>query len=105
MSIESAKLFIERVKSDEEFAKKIVECKVVEARMTFMRDAGFDFTAAELAEVMGELSDGELDKVAGGVGGIITEIDGCSVLLNGGISGGYILFGTGSCSVMGGSGR
>lgn len=68
MSIESAKLFLERVKSNAEFAKQVAEIKDQDSCMAFVKNAGFDFTDAEIAEVMGELSDGELDAVVGGVG-------------------------------------
>lgn len=65
MSIESAKAFIEKFKTDEEFAKKVTECESAEARMAFAKEAGFDFTAEEIKEFQGELSDEELDAVAG----------------------------------------
>lgn len=65
MSVESAKAFIEKVKNDEEFAKKVIECKDAEGRMTLAKDAGFNFTAEEIKELGGELSDSELDVVAG----------------------------------------
>lgn len=67
MSIESAKAFIERLKTDEEFSAKVRECQNPEARRAFVMKAGFDFTAEEIKNV-GEtqLSDGELDEVAGG---------------------------------------
>jgi len=66
MSIESAKLFIEKIKTDEEFAKKVKNCKDAEARMVFVKESGFDFTIEEIKAFQGELSDDELDAVAGG---------------------------------------
>lgn len=66
MSIESAKAFIERMNTDEEFAKKVTACKDAAARMAYIKDEGFDFTVAEITTVKGELSDEELDLVAGG---------------------------------------
>ena len=36
MSIESAKAFIERMKTDEDFAKEVKECKDADVRMTFV---------------------------------------------------------------------
>lgn len=66
MSIESAKSFFERIKTDEEFAKKVKECKDAEARMAFVKAAGFDFTVEEIKGIQGKLSDDELDAVAGG---------------------------------------
>ena len=66
MSIGSAKAFVEKVKSDGEFAKKIKGCKDAEERMAFAKQAGFDFTTDEIKEVSSTLSDSELDAVAGG---------------------------------------
>ena len=66
MSIESAKNFIDRMKTDEEFAKKVNESKDADARMEFVKTAGFDFIPAEIREAKEELSDEELDAVAGG---------------------------------------
>ena len=66
MSVESAKSFMEKIKTDEEFAKKVKECKDAEARMAFVKAEGFDFTVEEIKGIQGELSDDELDAVAGG---------------------------------------
>jgi len=66
MSVESAKAFIERIKTDEAFNKKVKEFGGAEERMAFVREAGFSFTAEEMKEVDDQLSDGELDAVAGG---------------------------------------
>lgn len=67
MSIEAAKSFIERMKTDEEFAKKVTACKDAEARMAVVREAGFDFTAAEIKETGPALTDDELSRVIGGL--------------------------------------
>ena len=66
MSIVSAKTFIEKMKTDEEFAKKMSECKDKEAGMAFVRAAGFDFTLEELDGFMREMTDDELEAVVGG---------------------------------------
>jgi predicted ribosomally synthesized peptide with nif11-like leader len=66
MSIESAKAFVERMKTDEDFAKNVTECPDNEARKTFVKAAGFDFTMDEVKEVASELTEEELDGVAGG---------------------------------------
>jgi len=66
MSIESAKAFIERMKTDEEFAKKVTACKDSDARLALIKGDGYDFTPEEIAELRGKLSDDELDSVAGG---------------------------------------
>lgn len=66
MSIESAKAFIEKMKNDEEFAKKIMAETNQEARMALACGEGFAFTKDEIGQVKGELTDDELDLVAGG---------------------------------------
>jgi predicted ribosomally synthesized peptide with nif11-like leader len=66
MSIESAKSFVERMNTDEEFAKKVTACKNAEDRMVFVKKAGFDFTADELKEVRKTLSEDDLVRVSGG---------------------------------------
>lgn len=65
MSVESAKTFIERMETDEDFAGKVNECKDAMERMAFVKSEGFDFTAVEVQEAMGILGD-ELDCVVGG---------------------------------------
>jgi predicted ribosomally synthesized peptide with nif11-like leader len=67
MSIESARLFIEKLKNDQEFAQKALACTDAEERMRFEREAGFDFTASELKMAGQELSDNDLDSVSGGI--------------------------------------
>jgi predicted ribosomally synthesized peptide with nif11-like leader len=68
MSVESAKAFIERVKNDEDFKKKVFEIKEKQERKDLVKAEGFDFTADELKEASGgELSEDELDSVAGGL--------------------------------------
>ena len=70
MSIESAKAFIEKVRNDEDFKKKLNELKDGKERMVFAKAKGFDFTPEEVAKVKEEqgLTDAELDGVAGGCG-------------------------------------
>ena len=70
MSVVSAKAFIEKVKNDEDFAKKLGALKDGKARMEFVKAAGFSFTKEEIAKVKEEqgLTDDELDNVAGGCG-------------------------------------
>ena len=66
MSIESAKAFIDRMKTDEDFAKKVGECKDAAARMAFVSANGYDFIPAEITEAQGELTDEELAGISGG---------------------------------------
>ena len=68
MSMESAKSFMKRMTNDEEFAAKILACKDANQRLLTAQAEGFDFTAEEVNRVRNELSDAELDMVAGGTG-------------------------------------
>lgn len=67
MSIESAKSFIERLKTDESFARKVGECKGEAARMTMAKAEGFDFTVQEVKDLQSQLSEEELDRLSGGL--------------------------------------
>lgn len=66
MSIESAKTFIEKMKTDHEFATKINKLITLEAAQRFLRQAGYGFTKEELNQVSGNLKDSDLDGVSGG---------------------------------------
>lgn len=66
MSVESAKAFVETMNNDQEFANKINEFKSWEEAKEFIKIAGFDFTQEELKGGSGELTEQELEKVAGG---------------------------------------
>ena len=66
MSIESAKAFLERLKSDEDFSKTVGEIATAEERMEYVKTAGFGFTKEELDEVRSELSKEDLQAVSGG---------------------------------------
>jgi predicted ribosomally synthesized peptide with nif11-like leader len=66
MSIESAKAFIDRMKTDEDFSRQVRSCKDAESRMSFVKASKFDFSTEEIKKVQLELSDEELEKVAGG---------------------------------------
>ena len=48
MSIESAQAFIERMKTDEEFARKVTECADAKSRQAYVRGEGFDFSAGDI---------------------------------------------------------
>ena len=67
MSIESAKAFLERLENDEDFRKNVGQIATAEERIEYVKTAGFDFTKEELDDVTEQLSDNELDKIAGGV--------------------------------------
>ena len=66
MSIESAKAFLERVKNDEDFRKELEAQASAEERIKFVKAQGFDFTKEEIDSQKEELSDEELEAVAGG---------------------------------------
>ena len=66
MSLDQARAFIEKMKSDEAFCDRIMAIEAVDARLAAARDAGFVFTEAEIKEVKNELNDDELDRAAGG---------------------------------------
>ena len=66
MTIESAKEFLEKVKTDEEFADRIRKATSREKRREIARSEGFDFTPEEIKNATDELSEEDLDAVAGG---------------------------------------
>ena len=66
MSIESARLFMARMRTDEDFARKINSCKDFGTRWALIRADGFDFTAEEIHAVQDGLRDDELEQVSGG---------------------------------------
>lgn len=67
MSMESAKAYMERMKNDEDFRKKVTECKNNEERKFFVVSEGFDFSVEDIKQASGELSEEELDKLSGGL--------------------------------------
>ncbi len=66
MSIEGAKAFLERIKTDEDFRKSVGEIATEEERMEYVKGAGFDFTKDEMANIKDELTEDELLRVSGG---------------------------------------
>ncbi len=67
MSMESAKAFMERMNTDEDFRNKVNECKDQEARKAFVKQAGFNFTKDDLDLAKVELNEGDLSSVVGGL--------------------------------------
>lgn len=62
MSVESAKSFINRMKSDEEFARRATECRDAKAWLALAQKAGFDIsiddiTVEDIQEALRQLSD------------------------------------------------
>lgn len=79
MSVENAKKFLQRLESDEAFRKKIADADGFEARVAIVKGEGFDFSKADMEKAHptsdGELSDEELESVAGGsASSVITGI-------------------------------
>jgi len=79
MSVEQAKAFIEKLDSDKTFLSQVAGAGSDEARLELAKAAGFEFTAEELAGAIGEsggeeLSDDELEAVAGGA--VFAKYDG-----------------------------
>ncbi|MEQ8222050.1 MAG: Nif11-like leader peptide family natural product precursor [Candidatus Eremiobacterota bacterium] len=66
MSLEEAKAYIERMKTDEKFRKKVTECKDAETRSDYVKNAGYEFTVEHLQEVLIEIPEEELTIVSGG---------------------------------------
>jgi len=68
MSVESAKAFLERLKTDEEFADRIVGFTDEQARMSFINKAGFTYSPEDIQKAAAEVSNTVLTTTADGVG-------------------------------------
>lgn len=66
MSIESARVFIERMKTDEAFRNRVTESETPQVRKALIADGDFDFTKEEIGSVTAQLSDEEVTAVAKG---------------------------------------
>ena len=66
MSLDQARLFIENMKSDEAFAKRVMVIEDVAGRLACIQSEGFACNEAEIKEVSGEMSDAELESAAAG---------------------------------------
>ena len=66
MSMEAAQSFLDRLKTDEDFAKKVGEFPTKEERIAYVSSVGYEFTPDEFYNAMGELNDDHLDTVVGG---------------------------------------
>jgi len=67
MSLDQARLFIEKMKSDEAFAKRVMAIEDVAGRLACIQSEGFACNEAEIKEVAsGSLSDAELDSAVRG---------------------------------------
>ena len=70
MSVESAKKFIEQLKSDEELRAKFAATETLEAKSDLIKGAGCSFTGEDYKKAVEEVgepvSDEDLDGAAGG---------------------------------------
>lgn len=69
MSIESAEKFCSELKNDANLSKELSNCSDARERQELVRAKGYDFTVEEFKKVQSELSDEDLEKVAGGSDG------------------------------------
>ena len=79
MSIESAKAFLEKVKSDEDLLAKLSDATGGEDRLNIAKSEGFEFSKEEMLKVQEELGDKELASVVGGRTKIVCPKDGWCV--------------------------
>jgi len=80
MSLDQARAFIEKMKSDVAFNERVMAIEDVAERFNLIKSAGFDCSEAEIKKVAGELSDDELDGAAGGARiTALSDWDGISV--------------------------
>lgn len=73
MTEEAIKSFVEKLSTDEEFANKLASAPTPEERLKIANDAGFAISASDVDGIKAalnieELSDEDLEKVAGGMG-------------------------------------
>ena len=66
MSEEQLKAFLEKVNTDTSLQEKLKAAGDVGAALTIARDAGFSISTADLEKAQSELSEEELEDVAGG---------------------------------------
>ena len=67
MSLDQARAFFEKMKTNEAFRESIMAIENADAMLAATISEGFEFTDAELKDVHSELSDDELNSVAGGL--------------------------------------
>ena len=68
MSIEQAQAFIEKVKNDEDLAKRLSEQEDNESMLDIAKYEGFEFDLEDFNKAKDELCAVELDEIAGGRG-------------------------------------
>ena len=66
MSQEAAKVLIEKMKTNKEFRDKILSVEDPNERMNIIKQEGLEVTKEEIRQQSQQLSDQDLDNVAGG---------------------------------------
>jgi len=66
MTMQSARDFLERMRTDPALAARMAAAASREERLSLAREQGFAFTPEELDAAKNELSDEELDRIGGG---------------------------------------
>ncbi len=66
MSLEQAREFIKRVKNEPDLLKQAASLKTREERQKWAQGLEYDFTGEELKQASAELTDEDLELVAGG---------------------------------------
>ncbi len=67
MTEEQLKAFLEKIKVDSSLQEKLKAAADVDAALAIAKDAGFSISAEDLNKAQSELSDQELEGVAGGM--------------------------------------
>lgn len=68
LGLDAAKKFLEKMKTDSEFVKAYLTCKEPKEIEDFLKKEGFDCSLDEIKELSAELTDDELQSIAGGHG-------------------------------------
>ena len=100
MTEETVRAFAERITTDEEFARRLGSASSPDERLKIANDAGYDLSASDLSAIktalnVEELSDEDLEKVAGGIGAtsvataaVATAVAGATALAGGTVTAG-----------------
>ena len=77
MSEEQLKAFLEKVKGDSSLQEKLKAAADSDAMAAIATEAGFSISAGDLKNAQSEISEEELERVAGGVvcGGLVPSIE------------------------------
>ena len=66
MSVQSARDFLTKLSTDEDFRKGLGGCKTRAEQQQFALTSGFEFNAEEIRTASAEVQDAELDVIGGG---------------------------------------